>query len=143
MGFAWHPTSPPDPVSSYLTLSPLPAFAKLRQADFSLWHFPWGYPRWTLSSTMPCGARTFLSPVKGSGHLVCFGQTWGSGTFPLSLRWPAGLLVRRTYRYASAQSLGRLDLAKNCHFQIFELLLHFTAQHKLQMQGAPGLSNEA
>ena len=23
-GFTWHPTSPPDPVSSYLTLSPLP-----------------------------------------------------------------------------------------------------------------------
>src|SRR5512136_1435128 len=62
VGFTWHPASPPDPVSSYLTLSPLPAFAKLRQADFSLWHFPWGCPRWTLSSTMPCGARTFLSP---------------------------------------------------------------------------------
>jgi hypothetical protein len=27
VGFTWHPTSPPDPVSSYLTLSPLPAFA--------------------------------------------------------------------------------------------------------------------
>src|SRR5512138_1990365 len=24
VGFTWHPTSPPDPVSSYLTLSPLP-----------------------------------------------------------------------------------------------------------------------
>ena len=23
-GFTWHPMSPPDPVSSYLTLSPLP-----------------------------------------------------------------------------------------------------------------------
>jgi len=28
VGFTWHPASPPDPVSSYLTLSPLPAFAK-------------------------------------------------------------------------------------------------------------------
>jgi len=27
MGFTEHPTSPPDLVSSYLTLSPLPAFA--------------------------------------------------------------------------------------------------------------------
>jgi len=61
-GFTWHRTSPPDPVSSYLTLSPLPAIAKLRQADFSLWHFPWGRPRWTLSSAMPYGARTFLHP---------------------------------------------------------------------------------
>jgi len=22
--------------------------------------FPWGHPRWTLSSAIPCGARTFL-----------------------------------------------------------------------------------
>jgi len=28
VGFTWHPTSPPNPVSSYLTLSPLPAFAE-------------------------------------------------------------------------------------------------------------------
>jgi hypothetical protein len=73
VGFTWHPTSPSDPVSSYLTLSPLPAFhlrTKLRrtlspefwQAVFSLWHFPWGCPRWTLSSTTPYGARTFLPP---------------------------------------------------------------------------------
>src|SRR6185369_10698840 len=27
MGFTWHPPSPTDPVSSYLTLSPLPAWA--------------------------------------------------------------------------------------------------------------------
>ena len=30
-----------------------------RRSPF-LWHFPWGHPRWTLSSTLPCGARTFL-----------------------------------------------------------------------------------
>ena len=24
--------------------------------------FPWGHPRWTLSSVIPCGARTFLPP---------------------------------------------------------------------------------
>lgn len=28
VGFTWHPTSPPNPVSSYLTLSPLPPYAK-------------------------------------------------------------------------------------------------------------------
>lgn len=28
VGFTWHPASPSDPVSSYLTLSPLPAFAE-------------------------------------------------------------------------------------------------------------------
>ena len=30
-----------------------------------LWHFPWGRPHWTLSSTLLCGARTFL-PSPGS-----------------------------------------------------------------------------
>src|SRR5512138_908430 len=28
VGFTWHPTSPPNPVSSYLTLSPLPACSR-------------------------------------------------------------------------------------------------------------------
>ena len=32
-----------------------------------LWHFPWGPPHWTLSSTLLCGARTFLPPP-GSGE---------------------------------------------------------------------------
>ena len=27
-----------------------------------LWHCPWGRPPWTLSSTLLCGARTFLRP---------------------------------------------------------------------------------
>jgi len=26
-----------------------------------LWHCPWGYPRWALPTTLPCGVRTFLS----------------------------------------------------------------------------------
>jgi len=26
-----------------------------------LWHYPSGFPAWTLSSTLPGGARTFLS----------------------------------------------------------------------------------
>jgi len=27
-----------------------------------LWHFPWGFPRWPLASTLLCGVRTFLEP---------------------------------------------------------------------------------
>ncbi len=34
------------------------------RALYFLWHFPWGRPRWTLSSTPPCGARTFLRSSK-------------------------------------------------------------------------------
>ncbi len=66
VGLAWPERSPARPVSSYLTLSPLP------------WRTIWfnnggllsvalarGYPRWALPSTSPCGARTFL-PVQNS-----------------------------------------------------------------------------
>jgi len=44
-------------VSSYLAVSPLPA---LLRAVYSLLHFLSRYRAWTLSSIMPCGARTFL-----------------------------------------------------------------------------------
>ena len=49
--------SPGPPVSSYLTISPLPR--KSRGGMF-LWHFPWGHPHWALPSTLPSGVRTFL-----------------------------------------------------------------------------------
>jgi len=60
MGFTWPPTSPLQPVSSYLTLSPLPDTKKLHRAVFSLWHYPWGHPRSPLGTILSCGARTFL-----------------------------------------------------------------------------------
>ena len=37
--------------------------------------YPWGHPRWTLSSVTPYGARTFLHRQAGSGHLDYFNQT--------------------------------------------------------------------
>ena len=48
------------PVSSYLTLSPLPS---RRAAVCFLWHWPWGYPRSLLTTIFPYGARTFLRPA--------------------------------------------------------------------------------
>jgi len=52
----------PSPVSSYLTISPLPFVRlRLRKGGMFLWHFPWSRLHWTLSSILPCGARTFLS----------------------------------------------------------------------------------
>ena len=47
-------------VSSYLAVSPLPA---LLRAVYSLLHFLSRYRAWTLSSILPCGARTFLQPL--------------------------------------------------------------------------------
>ena len=46
-------------VSSYLTISPLPMIRRA-SAVYFLWHFPWDCSRWTLPTTLSCGARTFL-----------------------------------------------------------------------------------
>ena len=67
VGFAEPARSPAPLVSSYLTVSPLLA-SRGGPAVYSLWHFPSGFPDWTLSSTLPCGARTFLpGPTARSG----------------------------------------------------------------------------
>lgn len=50
-----------DPVSSYLTLSPLPRGPRTGGAAVCfLWHFPRGRPHQPLAGILPCGARTFL-----------------------------------------------------------------------------------
>ncbi len=51
-------------VSSYLTVSPLPA---IRLAVCFLLRYPSHYCAWTLSSILLYGARTFLQP-KAGGH---------------------------------------------------------------------------
>ena len=43
-------------VSSYLAVPSLPGVP----GGLFLWYYPWGRPHWTLSSTLPCGAPTFL-----------------------------------------------------------------------------------
>ncbi len=57
VGFTKPARSPGPLVRSYRTVSPLP---RLVGAVCFLWHFPEGHPWWTLSTTLPCGARTFL-----------------------------------------------------------------------------------
>jgi hypothetical protein len=48
-----------------------------------LWHFPWGFPRWPLASTLLFGVRTFLESHATRGCLACAGK--GSAA-PQSLR---------------------------------------------------------
>ncbi len=57
VGFTEPARSPGLLVRSYRTVSPLP---RLSGAVCFLWHFPEGHPWWMLSTTLPCGARTFL-----------------------------------------------------------------------------------
>jgi len=52
-------------VRSYRTLSPLPSHA---MAVCSLWHFPWGRPRRTLSGTVFPWSPDFPPPRCGSGR---------------------------------------------------------------------------
>ena len=47
-------------VSSYLTFPPL--HTPEGACGISLLHFPWGRPRRVLPGTLPCAARTFLTP---------------------------------------------------------------------------------
>jgi hypothetical protein len=53
--------SPRRPVSSYLTISPMTGAAEAEPAGLFLWHFPSSHPDRTLSCTLPCEARTFLT----------------------------------------------------------------------------------
>ena len=46
------------PVSSYLTISPLPR----ERGGMFLLRYPAGHPVWVLPSALPCGVRTFLDP---------------------------------------------------------------------------------
>src|SRR3990172_3513580 len=69
-GFAKHPASLPDLVSSYLTVSPLPVPMNRDRRSSFLWHCPWGCPLSRFGTALPCGARTFLSPLPGSDHLT-------------------------------------------------------------------------
>ncbi len=55
--------SPGPLVSSYLTVSPLPAPPKRPLAVCSLLRFPSGFPGWPLASALLCGVRTFLDGV--------------------------------------------------------------------------------
>ena len=64
VGFVKPPGSPRALVRSYRTVSPLPVRLVPPSAVCSLWHFPAGHPDWVLPSTVPCGVRTFLGPVK-------------------------------------------------------------------------------
>ncbi len=61
-GFASPPVTRLSRVGSYPTFSPLPPRSEERGWAVSfLWHFPSGHPGWSLSTSPPCGARTFLS----------------------------------------------------------------------------------
>lgn len=52
-------------VSSCLAISPLPA---LPAGGIFLLRYPSHFCAWTLSSILPCGARTFLPRVREGGH---------------------------------------------------------------------------
>jgi hypothetical protein len=60
VGFTEPPQSPAALVVSYTTVSPLPR-ASRRGAVCFLWHCPAGHPGSVLPTTLPCGARTFLT----------------------------------------------------------------------------------
>src|SRR5919201_1174704 len=60
VGFTEPPQSPAALVVSYTTVSPLPRRKDAGAVCF-LWHCPAGHPGSALPTTLPCGARTFLT----------------------------------------------------------------------------------
>ncbi len=60
VGFTEPPQSPAALVVSYTTVSPLPLRWRAGAVCF-LWHCPAGHPGSALPTTLPCGARTFLT----------------------------------------------------------------------------------
>ena len=71
VGVTWPSASPRTPVVSYTTFSPLPG--RSQAVCFSVALFRRVAPAWTLSSTMPCGARTFLAPLPRRDRLAGLG----------------------------------------------------------------------
>jgi hypothetical protein len=59
VGFTEPSRSPGMLVGSYPTVSPLPLLARSAAVCF-LWHCPAGRPGLPLTTTLPCGVRTFL-----------------------------------------------------------------------------------
>jgi len=64
VGFTEPPQSPAALVVSYTTVSPLPP-GQSQGAVCFLWHCPAGRPGLALPTTLPCGARTFLTGPRG------------------------------------------------------------------------------
>ena len=64
-GFARHDGRPP---SGELLPRPFTLTRCGNRAVCSLLHFPVACANWTLSSVLPCGARTFLSRSRGSDY---------------------------------------------------------------------------
>ena len=77
MGFAKLPTSPPELVSPYLTLSPLPAFALRASAGgFLSVALSLGSPPVPVKNHPVLRSPDFPPPVKAGGdHLFFFGRT--------------------------------------------------------------------
>ncbi len=62
VGFTEPSQSPAALVVSYTTVSPLPLRWRAGAVCF-LWHCPAGHPGSALPTTLPCGARTFLTEL--------------------------------------------------------------------------------
>ena len=91
VGFTWHPASPPDPVSSYLTLSPLPPYAKASGGGLLSVALSLGLPPLDVIQHHALWSPDFPPPpspkaTAGGGHLVCFGQKLKTSSMSYALR---------------------------------------------------------
>jgi len=85
-------------VVSYTTVPPLPVPQNAAIGGPFLWHYPSARADWTLSSILPCGARTFLSRQTPPA-IVC--QTFRS--------------ISLVYRESAQDTTGIAGYANNRH----------------------------
>ena len=100
VGFTWHPASPSDPVSSYLTLSPLPAEAGgLLSVALSLGSPPLDviqhHTLWSPDFPPPVRAAAIWSASAKLKNRFYFSSSSGSMT---SMRWQCGQVMTSSAR---------------------------------------------
>src|SRR5262249_24871196 len=77
------------------TLTPPPARRRSGEAVCFLWHCPAGHPGAALPTTLPCGARTFLTRHAARHDRPAASPPHSIGDFPPERRRPRPLTPKR------------------------------------------------
>jgi len=127
VGFTWHPASPPDPVSSYLTLSPLPAFAEAQAGGLLSVALSLGSPPLDVIQHHALWSPDFPPPRRGAA-------IWSTSAKPLQLRQKSicGVALNLPSLRRSAatpRSEGSVRLASGAFYcAVFQALRAFNVQ---------------
>jgi len=112
VGFTWHPASPSDPVSSYLTLSPLPVVAEAPAGGLLSVALSLGSPPLDVIQHHALWSPDFPPPRERRRLPGLLQPNLAASTFPQSLRKSSFVLVRRSAATPPRTSSTALTLRK-------------------------------